>query len=119
MSQKRTVEQVAHSWGISPSALHKIVAELDDGKELRPQHGKRGRPAPEYDDKVRSFIDAFWRENNYSPSLREIMQSVGVPSSSHTAYIVRKLAKKGHVIYTEKISRGIVPVWVKQVLEAA
>lgn len=67
-----------------------------------------------YDEAVKSFVDEYWKQKFRSPTLREIMVAVGINSSSHVYYILRKL------FYVEDVvARGIVPNWVKNAIQKA
>ena len=70
-----------------------------------------------YDD-IEKFINAFWSQHYHSPTMREISAGVGIPSTSHTWYIIRKMSERGVIVYNHT-SRSIVPLWVKTAIETA
>jgi len=65
-----------------------------------------------YSTQTKSAIDKFWRENKFPPTIRDIMNMVGIPSSSHCRYILKnlegvRLARNGRVI----------PLWVDNLFQ--
>ena len=43
------------------------------------------------------FIDSFATENGYSPSIREIGEAMGVPSTSTVAEMMAEISAKGYI----------------------
>ena len=43
------------------------------------------------------FIDSFTKENGYSPSIREIGEAMGVPSTSTVAEMMVEISSKGYI----------------------
>ena len=72
-----------------------------------------------HDIAVTAFIDRYWSENCCSPTVREIMDAVGIPSSSTTRYVVRKVAKARGDQLIPNIARGIIPRWVQDAIRKA
>ena len=68
-----------------------------------------------YDDQVMAAVSRIWGLRFRPPTIREIMAEVGIPSSSHTAAILKKLGAAGFLMLT---SRGPVPWWVVRAIEA-
>lgn len=64
-----------------------------------------------YDEAVLDFVSDFWERNFHSPSLREIMEATGCPSTAHMQIILKKLEQQGKLRYAG-ISRSIIPTWV-------
>jgi len=55
---------------------------------------------------VLQFIIDFKKQNEYPPTFREIADAFKI--TVHAAYdCVKSMKKKGHITYTEKISRSI------------
>lgn len=60
------------------------------------------------------FINAFIRENGYSPSLRELAEFLKTENLSTAQYFIKELEKKGHLKRDPYKSRGITPTAQKQ-----
>jgi len=59
---------------------------------------------------VYMFIENFWRVNYYSPTVREIVDGVGLSSTSVANYSVQKLKKRGLLRDTKcRAVRTLVP----------
>ena len=54
-----------------------------------------------------SFIQGFFTENAYPPTIREIGKAVGIPSTSVVKYNLERLQEKGHIERSEEVSRGL------------
>lgn len=52
------------------------------------------------------YIDAYIKENGYSPSVREIAEALGVPSSSTIAAAVEHMSKRGYIYEPKKFSKN-------------
>ena len=64
---------------------------------------------------IMRFLDKFQTENGYSPSIREIGESIGVKSTSLVDYYLRQLEEKDYISREKHISRSIC---IKKPLEA-
>jgi len=49
--------------------------------------------------KVLLFVDVFVKNNGWSPSVREIKEGVGLKSTCTVHSILKKLEKKGYILY--------------------
>lgn len=56
---------------------------------------------------ILKFLSKFQEENGYSPSIREIGQSIGVKSTSLVDYYLKQLEDKGYISREQHISRSI------------
>lgn len=52
---------------------------------------------PERIEEALRIIDKYIEENGYSPSVREIAEIMGVPSSSTIAVMIANMEKKGYI----------------------
>lgn len=66
---------------------------------------------------VLAYIDQYWHDHHYAPSLRDIVADCGISSTSVASYIVDKLEKAGHLTNQPGAARSIVPAWVHRALE--
>jgi repressor LexA len=57
--------------------------------------------------KIFSFLEAFTRENEYPPTIREIGAAVGISSTSVVNYNLNVLEKKGYITRDKIVSRGL------------
>ena len=57
--------------------------------------------------KIMEFLGNFQDDNGYSPSIREIGESIGVNSTSLVDYYLRQLVDKGYIERDNHISRSI------------
>jgi len=57
--------------------------------------------------KIMEFLEKFQEENGYSPSIREIGESIGVNSTSLVDYYLRQLVALGYIERDDHISRSI------------
>ncbi len=53
------------------------------------------------------FIQSFFEENGYPPSLREIGKAVGISSTSVVNYNLNRLVEEGYLDRDQNVSRGI------------
>lgn len=58
-------------------------------------------------ERILSYIQDFIHENGYSPSIRDIQESLSISSTSVVAYNLKALQEKGRLAREGKISRGI------------
>jgi hypothetical protein len=62
-----------------------------------------------YDQDIESFINEFWHENCFPPSVRDIESACHVSGPSATYYVLRKLERQRKL----RIHRGrVIPEWV-------
>ena len=57
--------------------------------------------------KILKFLENFQEENGYSPSIREIGESIDVQSTSLVDYYLKQLEEKGYISREQHISRSI------------
>lgn len=57
--------------------------------------------------KILQFLGEFQAENGYSPSIREIGESIDVQSTSLVDYYLKQLEEKGYISREQHISRSI------------
>lgn len=57
--------------------------------------------------KILDFVEAFVRENNYPPTIREIGEAVGISSTSVVNYNLNILEKAGYITRNKVVSRGL------------
>ena len=57
--------------------------------------------------KILKFLEKFQDENGYSPSIREIGESIDVQSTSLVDYYLKQLEEKGYISREQHISRSI------------
>ena len=57
--------------------------------------------------KILKFLSKFQEENGYSPSIREIGESINVQSTSLVDYYLKQLEEKGYISREQHISRSI------------
>lgn len=55
-------------------------------------------------------IKAFWAEEGYSPSIRDIMDATGITSTSVASYHIVKLERAGLIKRTPGVARSYVLV---------
>jgi repressor LexA len=61
----------------------------------------------ERQEKILSFVEAFTRENEYPPTIREIGEAVGISSTSVVNYNLKILEREGHITRDKTVSRGL------------
>jgi repressor LexA len=59
--------------------------------------------------RMKSFIEAYFSEHGYAPTYREIMKNVGIPSLSVVRYNLERLQREGLLERDPRIARGIRP----------
>lgn len=57
--------------------------------------------------KIFAFLEAFTRENEYPPTIREIGAAVGISSTSVVSYNLDALEREGYIARDKTISRGL------------
>jgi len=57
--------------------------------------------------KIMNFLNKFQEQNRYSPSIREIGESIGVNSTSLVDYYLKQLVAQGYIERDQHISRSI------------
>lgn len=66
------------------------------------------RPTTHSADDVFAYLVAYKRENDgRSPTVREIADGLGIPSTSIVAYHLKQLAADGRILINPAIARGI------------
>ncbi|MGN7311489.1 LexA repressor [Alkalicoccobacillus gibsonii] len=65
------------------------------------------RPLTRKQQEVYDFIEAFIKENHYSPSVREIMAAVNLKSSSTVAGHLNNIKDKGYITWIPSFNRTI------------
>lgn len=68
---------------------------------------RKGKYTIERQEKIMEFLEKYQEENLYSPSIREIGDYIGVPSTSLVDYYIRQLIHKGYLERDEHISRSL------------
>ncbi len=56
---------------------------------------------------ILAYMQGFWRENGYPPTIREIGEAFEITSTNGVRYYLEMLEKAGHLRRTGKLSRGI------------
>lgn len=56
---------------------------------------------------VLNAVEAFYRENGYPPTIREICEAADISSTSVADYYIKQLVEKGYIERGENISRGL------------
>ena len=68
---------------------------------------RKGKYAIERQQKIMEFLEKCQEENLYSPSIREIGDYIGVPSTSLVDYYIRQLIHLGYLDRDEHVSRSL------------
>ena len=68
---------------------------------------RKGKYTIERQEKIMEFLEKYQEENLYSPSIREIGDYIGVPSTSLVDYYIRQLIHLGYLERDEHISRSL------------
>lgn len=58
-------------------------------------------------EKILNFLTEFLQQNGYSPSIREVGESIGVRSTSLVDYYLKQLEEMGYISREQHISRSI------------
>lgn len=58
---------------------------------------------------VLAFIEDFWKEHGYGPSLREIEEGCELGSTSVAEYHLHELERKGLIRRTREVARSVRP----------
>lgn len=59
---------------------------------------------------VLDFVRGYWRENQFSPSIREIGAHIGIDSTSLVQFYLDKLQEAGKIRRNKSIARSIVVI---------
>jgi repressor LexA len=51
------------------------------------------------EDKILKFIKEYMNKNGWSPSVREICEGVGIPSTYNVHYYLKGLAERNKIVY--------------------
>jgi repressor LexA len=57
--------------------------------------------------KILEFIDVYFKEHNYPPTIREIGKAVGISSTSVVKYNLERLQEKDKLERSKEVSRGL------------
>jgi repressor LexA len=57
---------------------------------------------------ILEFIQSFWANNGFAPSVREIGEHIGVDSTSLVTFYLDRLREDGYIKRNPRISRSIV-----------
>src|SRR5574340_1363333 len=68
---------------------------------------RRSEGLSERHKKILAFLTQFQENNGYSPSIREIGESINVRSTSLVDYYLKQLEDMGHISREQHISRSI------------
>ena len=68
---------------------------------------RKGKYTSERQEKIMEFLEKYQEENLYSPSIREIGDYIGVPSTSLVDYYIRQLIDLGYLERDEHVSRSL------------
>ena len=68
---------------------------------------RKGKFTSERQEKIMEFLEKYQEENQYSPSIREIGDYIGVPSTSLVDYYIRQLIDLGYLERDEHVSRSL------------
>ena len=68
---------------------------------------RKGKYTIERQEKIMEFLEKYQDENLYSPSIREIGDYIGVPSTSLVDYYIRQLIHMDYLDRDEHISRSL------------
>lgn len=68
---------------------------------------RKGKYTIERQQKIMEFLEKYQEENLYSPSIREIGDYIGVPSTSLVDYYIRQLIHLGYLDRDEHVSRSL------------
>lgn len=69
--------------------------------------GRKGKFTNERHEKIMQFVEAYQAENMYAPSIREIGDYIGVPSTSLVDYYIRQLIDLGYLERDNHVSRSV------------
>ena len=65
---------------------------------------RKGKYTIERQQKIMEFLEKYQEENLYSPSIREIGDYIGVPSTSLVDYYIRQLIHLGYMDRDDDVS---------------
>ena len=67
------------------------------------------------DGEILRFIESYWNEKGYAPSVRDICAAIGFKSPATAAHYLRKMREQGLVEYEDRIPRTVrVTPWTGQ-----
>ena len=59
------------------------------------------------DGEILRFIDSYWNEKGYAPSVRDICAALGFKSPATAAHYLRRMREHGLVEYEDRIPRTV------------
>ena len=59
------------------------------------------------DGEILRFIDSYWNEKGYAPSVRDICAALGFKSPATVAHYLRRMREQGFVEYEDRIPRTV------------
>ena len=59
------------------------------------------------DGEILRFIDSYWNEKGYAPSVRDICAAIGFKSPATAAHHLRRMREQGLVEYEDRIPRTV------------
>lgn len=68
---------------------------------------RKGKYTSQRQEKIMEFLEQYQEKNLYSPSIREIGDYIGVPSTSLVDYYIRQLIEQGYLERDEHVSRSL------------
>ena len=68
---------------------------------------RKGKYTIERQEKIMEFLEKYQEENLYAPSIREIGDYIGVPSTSLVDYYIRQLIRRGYLDRDDHVSRSL------------
>lgn len=95
------------NWGDDECGHCQIDAALQALNRLEAVHVHRKYDGPGRREAIVAFVDRYWQEKQYGPSLREIADSMGMVLGSSLMYHVKKLEDTGRIVRAAGVSRSI------------
>jgi repressor LexA len=80
---------------------------VSSGGKGEAQMARRSEGLSERHRKIMLFLEEFQENNGYSPSIREIGDSIGVKSTSLVDYYLTQLEQRGYISRDDRVSRSI------------
>ena len=65
------------------------------------------KPLSDRQQRILDFIQEFYEEHSYPPTIRDIQQACSISSTSVVDYNLHKLEREGHIRRDREVSRGI------------
>lgn len=59
------------------------------------------------DGEILRFIESYWNEKGYAPSVRDICAAIGFKSPATAAHYLRRMREQGLVEYEDRIPRTV------------